>query len=145
MPRKTKNPGPNRNRPMECEVCGFKVRVSRGPYARLTAQWPERDWLCKCGGRISFTKVEDAAAVSEAELERHPEYAKEQERWVKQVLSEPRGSGARFFQCGGCKKIINSPTKHCPCGFRNDIQGPRNHGGYADLGGPAGRSDDVPF
>jgi hypothetical protein len=49
----------------------------------------------------------------------------------RRIEREGRGSSAGRLRCGGCRRWLRAANEHCGCGFRNDIRGRRNVGGYA--------------
>ncbi len=53
------------------------------------------------------------------------------ERERRRIEREARGASAGRLRCGGCRRFLIAANEECSCGFRNDVRGRRNVGGYA--------------
>jgi len=123
-------PRTNRNRPIECDVCGLKLRGAFGPLERIGLP------TCACGGQFIWRREADGyrssdpyacPAVAEAESLHDRRLARVEAAHSLALKRTTVG------QCGGCRKPIKATNEHCArCGFENDLRGNVNHGRYAD-------------
>ncbi len=98
-----------RQRPVECEPCRYKVRMTR---MQLKRGLP----LCGvCEQRMTLPAAEDAVLVySDAELRDHPEFVAAQERITRPGRMAKSGTTP---QCPSCKKFKQSEGTCNHCGF----------------------------
>lgn len=124
-----------RHRPIECAVCGLKLRGALASLARTGLP------TCACGERMIPTDLEDAARLAElmgdpAVYTSHPDAAAAEQAWVAQTLRQVSRTGNRLH-CGGCHRFIPAANTHCGCGFLNDLRGRRNVGGWSAAPAPS--------
>jgi hypothetical protein len=77
--------------------------------------------------------VAAAAALAASTVEAAIEELQDEEalRERRRIEREPRGASVGRMQCGGCRRFLIAANEECSCGFRNDVRGRRNVGGYA--------------
>lgn len=78
--------------------------------------------------------LDDAMLVSDTVGQAHPDF----DAMVRREIRKSRDTRSGVsFRCGGCGAFVKSSNAWHSCGFRNDIRGRRNYGGYADGGNHA--------